>query len=323
MRKIDHTIVLALVIVAVGGRAPALGQDHDPEFAACVGPATNATALGAKRRSCSAVIERKEETSRKRALAYGARGWIALGTDSSKAIADFDSALELDQNSVLALQGRATAFLNSGQSERALPDFDRAIEIMSQAPPMLLAHLHVGRGDAYNNLKRYDKGVADFDQALALNPANDEAMNDRAWALVRMGKLDEAIEGYDAALKIATGLRGMVLANRCEAKAIAGDIDAAIADCDAGLTIEPGNSDRLASRGFAKLHGKQYAAAIEDYDAALRLNSKSAYALFQRGVARVAIGQNEAGLSDMAAAERLQPSIRAYLEELGIRAPIR
>ncbi len=179
----------------------------------------------------------------------------------------------------------------------------------------------IGRGDAHNNLGHYAEGVADFDHALALDPKNDEAMNDRAWALVHMGRLVEAIKGYDAALAVATTLRGMILGNRCEAKAMVGDIDAALADCDAAVASEPGKVEPLLARGFAKLKGNRFSAAIEDYDAALRIDPTDAFSLFERGVARMALGQNEAGRSDIAAAERLAPTVREKLEKLGVMAP--
>jgi tetratricopeptide (TPR) repeat protein len=183
------------------------------------------------------------------------------------------------------------------------------------------AGLFVGRGDAYNNLKDYARGIADFDHALALDPKNDEAMNDRAWALVRQGKYTEAIEGYDGALKIAKELRGLVLSNRCEANAMAGAIDAALMDCDAALAIAPENADYLQMRGFAKFKGERYAAAIADYDAALRVDPKHTFALFQRGVAQLKLGQGDAGQSDITTAEQIQPKVRAGLAELGITAP--
>jgi tetratricopeptide (TPR) repeat protein len=184
MHKIGRTITTWAIVIAASAVASAKAQEHDAILNACLVPAMNGDALENKRESCSAVIERQGEVAAKLVTAYGARGWIALRKgEFPNAIADFSSALAMNENFDWALAGRATAFLNSDQSDRALADYDRVIALHPTD-----ARLLVGRGDAHNNLKDYTQGIVDFDHALALDPRNDEAMNDRAWALVRQGK---------------------------------------------------------------------------------------------------------------------------------------
>jgi tetratricopeptide (TPR) repeat protein len=155
--------------------------------------------------------------------------------------------------------------------------------------------LYVGRGDAFNNLKKYDQGIADFDHALALDPKDDEALNDRATALVAKGQHAEAIRGFDAALELATSRRALVLGNRCHAKVMAGEVDGAFADCDASLRLEPGNADRLAGRGFINLKGERFAAAIADFDAALAVKSERPFCFMRSGRRVVAARANSCG----------------------------
>jgi tetratricopeptide (TPR) repeat protein len=60
---------------------------------------------------------------------------------------------------------------------------------------------------------------------------------------------------------------------------MAGEIDAALEDCNAALKLEPNSDDSpefrgfpLAERGFANLKGKRLSAAIADYTSALAIN---------------------------------------------------
>jgi len=317
MGGVTGTVVGCIVLIAALAGTSAKAQDIDATLRACLVRATSKEMMDRRFESCSAFIEQASGSPAKRAIAFASRGWVQVTRrDYPKAIADFDSALSLNSNFDWALAGRAVAFLNSRQSERAIPDFDRVIAMHPSSP-----QLYIGRGDAYNNLKQYDRGIADFDRALALDPNNDEAMNDRAWALARKGQYAEAIQGYDAAFMVATGRRALVLGNRCETKAMAGQIDAALADCEAALEIEPGNSSYLFSRGFANLMGERFVTAIADYDAALAADPKNAFALYGRGVARLWLGQSASGRDDIAAAAQIRPGIREDMSALGVKLP--
>jgi tetratricopeptide (TPR) repeat protein len=294
-----------------------MAQDRDREFSSCVGQFAIGSTAEFRLDSCSAVIERKNEVPEKIVAALSTRGWIELsGGDHSKAIADFDAALKLNTSFDWALVGRAAAYLNSDRADQAISDYDQLIARHPNDPRLL-----VGRGDAYNNIKQYDRGIADFDRALVLAPRDEEAMNDRAWALVRQGKFIDAIRGYDAAALVSGEFHSLVLGNRCEAKAMIGEIDAALVDCNAALKLEPGKSNYLEMRGFANLKGERLPAAIADYEAALAADASDSFALFGRGIARLRIGQRAAGQADIAAAEKMQPKTRANMAELGITIP--
>ena len=58
--------------------------------------------------------------------------------------------------------------------------------------------------------------------------------------------------------------------------------------------------DALDSRGLAYLKKGQWDAAIADYNAALRLNPKLASSLYGRGLAKLKNGDTNGGNADMA-----------------------
>lgn len=61
-----------------------------------------------------------------------------------------------------------------------------------------------------------------------------------------------------------------------------------------------------------KSHLEQHEAAIADYDKAIRLNPKEDEAHNNRGLAKVSLGQLQDGVSDYDKAIKLNPDVDAY-----------
>ncbi|MGH8640497.1 MAG: tetratricopeptide repeat protein [Burkholderiales bacterium] len=84
--------------------------------------------------------------------------------------------------------------------------------------------------------------------------------------------------GNNPALALAFYIRGKDLAD-------AGDLDAAISDYNAALTINPMFAAAMADRGVAWARKGDYDRAIADYDAALRIIPRDAKTKKNRAVA--------------------------------------
>ena len=85
-------------------------------------------------------------------------------------------------------------------------------------------------------------------------------------------------------------------------RALAGQLDSALADCNESLRLRPSNARTLGSRGFVYLKSGRLDSAIADYDEALRLDPKNAYSLYGRGLAKQMNGDTAGGAADIAAA---------------------
>ena len=81
--------------------------------------------------------------------------------------------------------------------DRALADYDQAIRV---DPNFALAFSN--RGSAYENKKDYDRAFADFDQAIRLNPNFALAFNGRGNAYNNKRDYDRAIANYDQAIRL-------------------------------------------------------------------------------------------------------------------------
>ncbi|MCS7049913.1 MAG: tetratricopeptide repeat protein [Verrucomicrobiae bacterium] len=71
----------------------------------------------------------------------------------------------------------------------------------------------LGKGQSYLNLDRPADALACFDEALALNPHEPEALVKKGTALEKLGRLEEALEHYDRAIEAD---QNMTLAYLCK-----------------------------------------------------------------------------------------------------------
>ena len=127
------------------------------------------------------------------------------------------------------------------------------------------------------------KAIADYDEAIKLDPAFARAFNNRCWARAVVGRVQEAVADCDASLRLASNVAN-TLENRGFAYLKMGQYDRAIADYEAGLALDPPNkADLLYGRGFAKLK-KGDASGAADVAAAKALHEKIAEEFASYGV---------------------------------------
>ncbi|CAH8472685.1 unnamed protein product [Heterobilharzia americana] len=90
---------------------------------------------------------------------------------------------------------KGTRLLASGKFEEALSMYNDAV---GKSPDNYMTHYK--RGTAYIALANCRMSLSDFSRALELNPGFIPARKYRAYVEIRMGKLTEALEDYEAVL---------------------------------------------------------------------------------------------------------------------------
>jgi lipoprotein NlpI len=140
-----------------------------------------------------------------------------------------------------------------------------------------LAAMYVSRGVEYKNKRGLDRAIADFDQAIRLDPKNTDAYTARGMAREAKGDLGRAIADYDQAIRIDSKNTG-IYDNRGIAWAAKGDLDRAIADYDQAIRLDPKNSSWYFHRGLSNLYAGALPTALADLNQASELNPKHAYA---------------------------------------------
>jgi tetratricopeptide (TPR) repeat protein len=155
------------------------------------------------------------------------------------------------------------------------------------------------RGRAYGNRGEYDKAMADFRQAITINPRCAEAYYNLGLVYALKGDNDKALEQYNQALNLypnytaAYNNRGLVLVNKKE-------FDRAVKDYDKALSLSPRSSDVYYNRGLAYYHKQVFDKAIADYSQALLLNPRYGNAYHNRAIAYYMTKEYQKALDDLA-----------------------
>ena len=113
--------------------------------------------------------------------------------DHAAACAAFSAALKLDPRHRTARANRAYARRKIGDFVGARRDYGKAL---ADAPT---AKLYNARAYCSAKLEKFDAAVADYTEALRLDPANAHALHNRGISLDRLGRDDEAARDFERA----------------------------------------------------------------------------------------------------------------------------
>jgi tetratricopeptide (TPR) repeat protein len=128
---------------------------------------------------------------------YLDRGTVyALQGSYERALKDLDQAIRLNPAGAGAYARRSWVNHLKGDESRAVADATRSLEIARSADG------YRARGDAYRALKRYDLAIADFDAAIAREPAHLESLAGRADTYADLGDGAKAMADYRKALAL-------------------------------------------------------------------------------------------------------------------------
>jgi lipoprotein NlpI len=118
--------------------------------------------------------------------------------------------------------------------------------------------------------------MADYDQAIALDPKYAKAYNNRGYAYITKGDLDRAMADYDQAIaldpKSAYAYNG-----RGNAYATEGDFDHAIADYNQAIALDPKYWPVYLNRALAYIYTGSLSKALADLERSSELNPKNLY----------------------------------------------
>jgi len=116
-------------------------------------------------------------------------------------------------------------------------EYGRALSL----DPNLLPALN-GRALAYFNLKQFEKAISDYDKSLSLNPKDATIYNDRGLAKMQLGRDYEAISDLNAAIKLKPRelQEYHSYENRADAYMKTGQWEFAIRDLTTAISLEAG-----------------------------------------------------------------------------------
>ena len=204
------------------------------------------------------------------------------------------SGIQTQENLALALVGRAGARFDQDDFAGAVADYDEALRLNPRS-----AAAYSGRARVYADQSDLARALSDFDRAIEIDPQSTESLIDRGGIHQRRRNYDLAIADFDRAIQLG-GNNAHVLIRRGNAYQYGKrDVNRALADYDQAVVIAPEYALGYRIRGDAHLRRRDYARAVADYDEAIRLSPRSSSYLRDRCFARAAWGQQlDAALAD-------------------------
>ena len=145
------------------------------------------------------------------------------------------------------------------------------------------AAAYYNRGNAHGTKGDQAAAIADYDEAIKLEPRNAPALNNRGSARGDAGDTDAAIADFSAAIKVNRRFASAYF-NRANAYAAKGEADRAIADYSAAIKYNPRNVNAYIARGALYLAGGAMPKARADMQRAAQLERKNAYAVLWRDI---------------------------------------
>src|SRR3954447_21019723 len=101
-----------------------------------------------------------------------------------------------------------------------------------------LSLAHHNRGLAYAKRGGLENAIADFDEAIRLNPQSARPYNDRGFTYARQGNFDRAIADYSEAIRLDPRYV-LALRNRGFAYYVEREYDRAISDYNVAIQLDP------------------------------------------------------------------------------------
>lgn len=163
--------------------------------------------------------------------------------------------------------------------EHALADFDDALRIDPANALALDCKAQVFR------LKGdLDAALALYTQAFSRSPYSPVLLTDRATVYIAQGNLDAAIADCDKAIYLSGGKIAIAYNNRGYAHALRGDLELALADCNRAIELSPRLYYAFCSRAYTYFLMGDFDAALADFQAALDIESEHNYALAGKAI---------------------------------------
>ena len=180
--------------------------------------------------------------------AFNGRGVVEnYRGEHDAAIADFNKAIELTPTLSMIYVNRGELLLDMGRRSEAIVDLDKAIALDNETISTTAktdpngfnalldrAYAKVLKGDL-------DGGVADANQALAIDPRSKEALDTRGLGYAGKKNFARAISDLSQGIAIG-GYVTQIYRHRAETYEAAGSYDLAVEDYEAVLRLAPGHA---------------------------------------------------------------------------------
>ena len=178
--------------------------------------------------------------------------------------------------------------------------------------------VHLRRGDDWvlkKDYKDYGKAIAEYTEAIRLDPANARAFHRRGLAQIREGQSEEANRDLTAAIRLRPDDASLYF-DRAETWPPFEE-SRTISDYSAAIRLEPRNAAAYYRRARSWQEQRDWKKALADYAEAIRLNPDDPIPRRDRGTALAQMGKLDEAIADFSEAIRLEPRSAYVFTERG------
>ena len=262
--------------------------------------------------ACSKALQSKALQPDEVALARLTRGAaryalgekLVAGEDYRQALQHYDAIIDPRNPDALNLYRRGASYGGLGQTERALADYSQAIRL---DPRRSLAFLDRGVLLAAT-ARAYSRAIDDFNRVLELEPDNVSALIARGGAYSQLGSQGLAIADLNRAIALQPSA-SQAFFHRATVRSRLGEMGSALQDYDQAIRLNPENTAALISRAGLLSSEGHYDEAIRDLDSAIEVQPESANAFYNRGYAYFSKGNYTKAIQDYSFAITLDPNM--------------
>lgn len=173
------------------------------------------------------------------------------------------------------------------------------------------------KGGSLAALGRHDEAIRCYDAALAIEPRAAQIWNNKGSALSALGRSEEATRCFDQALTIQPRF-AMALDNKARQLMVGGRHQQALQCYDQVLTIEPHYAEAWQGKGIVFTKLERHDEAIRCYDRALALDGKLANAWHNRGLSLLALQRDAEALECFDRALAIHPRLVVALDRKAV-----
>jgi tetratricopeptide (TPR) repeat protein len=190
-----------------------------------------------------------------------------------------------------------------GKFNKAIAEFDKALAINRD-----LSEAYFLRAYSYVEIGEYDMAIVDLTQAIRIDPNFSNAYSERGFAYYHKGNYDDALEDYNSAIRtnpnnsVAYNNRGSWYSMIME------NYDRAIADYNQAIRLNSNYKNAYSNRGDVYIQTGNYDLAISDFNQALEIDSNFVPAYYNRGRAFFNKGDYDRAIADFEVVLHLDPS---------------
>jgi tetratricopeptide (TPR) repeat protein len=169
---------------------------------------------------------------------------------------------------------RANEYYKFNQYLRALSDVDNAIKYAPTTETDMLFQCYSLRGDIYQVLGKHEEALADFTQALAIDPTSFMALYQKANSEYELGKYAEAKVDYNR-LRANNGRSAEALTGLARVAVKENNLGLASSYMDDAVSMMSADSDIYVRRASVRRMLGNNTAAVDDYIMAISIDNNA------------------------------------------------